>query len=92
MTDTTGIRYVINEKDAKNFEKRVKEYLKLLKGKRRKPVLAESYFSLRLRGGRCVLANSRLGWACRNRAARVDCCMSAMGLTEAGEMVFFTPS
>ena len=25
-------------KDAKNFEKRVKEYLKLLKGKRRKPV------------------------------------------------------
>ena len=37
-----------------NFEKRVKEYLKLLKGKRRKPVFARSYFPGRLRLGRCV--------------------------------------
>ena len=53
---------------------------------------AESYFSLRLRSGRCVLATVRLGWAVRNRAARVDHCMSATGPTEVDEMVFFTPS
>ena len=53
---------------------------------------AESYFSPRLRGGRCVLASVRLGWAGGNCAARVDCSMSAVGPTEVDEMVFFTPS
>ena len=76
----------------RTLKRELKEYLKLLKGKQRKPVLVESYFSLRLRGGRCVLAPVRLGWAGRNRAVGVDHCMSAMGLTEADEMVFFTPS
>ena len=55
-------------------------------------MLAGSYFPLRLRMGRCVPARVRLGWACRNRAVRVDRCMSAMGPTEVDEMVFFTPS
>ena len=53
---------------------------------------AESYFLLRLRSGRCVLALVRVGWAGRNRAVRVDHCMSAIGPTEVDEMVFFTPS
>jgi hypothetical protein len=55
-------------------------------------VLAESYFSLRLRSGRCVLAWVRLGWAGQNRVVRVDHCMSVTGLTEVDKMVFFTPS
>jgi hypothetical protein len=55
-------------------------------------VLAESYFSPRLRGGRCVLAWVRLGWAGWKDAVGVDHCMSATGLTEVGKMVFFTPS
>ena len=53
---------------------------------------AESYFLLRLRSGRCVLASVRLGWIGWKRAVRVDHCMSAAGPTEADEMVFFTPS
>jgi hypothetical protein len=55
-------------------------------------VPAESYFSLRLRSGRCVLASVRVGWAGWNCARRVDPGMSAAGLTEVDEMVFFTPS
>ena len=55
-------------------------------------MFAESYFLLCLQSGRCVLACVRLGWACRNRAVRVDHCMSAMSLTEVDKMVFFTPS
>lgn len=53
---------------------------------------AESYFSPRLRGGRCVSAPVRLGWVGRKRASRADLGMSAAGPTEADEMVFFTPS
>jgi hypothetical protein len=64
----------------------------LLKGKRRKPVLAESYFSLRLRSGRCVLASVRLGRVGQNRVVRVDHFMSVAVLTELDKMVFFTPS
>ena len=55
-------------------------------------MLAESYFSLRLRRGRCVLASVRLGWAGRKSVVRVDHCVSAAGLTELDKMVFFTPS
>jgi hypothetical protein len=55
-------------------------------------VLAESYFSLCLQIGRCVLACARLGWVRWNRVVRVDHCMSAMNLTEVDKMVFFTPS
>jgi hypothetical protein len=52
-------------------------------------VPAESYFLPRLRGGRCVLAPVRLGWAGRNCVGGVDPGMSVAGLTEADEMVFF---
>jgi hypothetical protein len=55
-------------------------------------VLVESYFSLRLRSGRCVLTSVRLGWSSWNRAVRVSHCMSAVGLTEVVKMVFFLPS
>ena len=34
----------------------------------------------------------RLGWIGRKRAVRVAHCMSAAGLTEVDEMVFFIPS
>jgi hypothetical protein len=55
-------------------------------------VLAESYFSLHLWSGRCVLASVRFGWVGRNRVVRVDHCMSVVVLTELDKMVFFTPS
>ena len=55
-------------------------------------MLTESYFSLCLQSGRCVLVCVRLGWAGRNCAGRVDPGVSAVGLTEVDEMVFFTPS
>ena len=53
---------------------------------------AESYFLLRLRSGRCVSAPVRLGWVGQNRVVRVDRRMTVAVLTEADEMVFFTPS
>ena len=53
---------------------------------------AESYFSLRLRSGRCVLASVRLGWTGWNCAQGVDLGVSAAAPTEVDEMVFFTPS
>ena len=75
-----------------NFEKRVKEYLKLLKRKRRKPVLAASYFPVRLRSGRCgQRCQAWLGWA-EMRVGRLDLRVSAFDLPEVDEMVFFFPS
>ena len=55
-------------------------------------MLAESYFLLRLRSGRCVLASVRLGWVGQKSAVRVDDCVTVAVLTEVDEMVFFTPS
>lgn len=55
-------------------------------------MLAESYFSLRLRNGRCVLAYVRLGWTGWKDVVGVDHYTSATGLTEADKMVFFIPS
>jgi hypothetical protein len=75
-----------------NFEKRVKEYLKLLKRKRRKPVPAASYFPDRLRLGRCgQRCQAWLVWA-EMRVGRPDLRVTALGATEVDEMVFFPPS
>jgi hypothetical protein len=54
-------------------------------------VLAESYFSLRLRRGAVSgVGQAWLGWGIA--WWELTHCMSLTGLTEVDEMVFFTPS